>query len=241
MKRTAFLLSAAVSFIFLTSTNSACLYTMETVDGNGNVVRQDRNVSPFRAIQVGSSFEVSLVQGDKESVVVEADENLMEYIVTEVRGHTLIAGTEKNLRNYDRLRLIVTFRELDQIDARGAVKIYGDDTLTFEDLSLEASGATEVILDLEAYSLSLGSSGASHLRLAGRCRTASLESSGASSLRADDLETEEFMLNISGAGEASVFVTKTLDVSVSGASHVKYKGNPQMIRQKTSGASSISN
>lgn len=214
---------------------------MEAVDGNGQVIRQDRSVSPFRAIQVGGSFEVNLVQGDKESVVVEADENLMEYIVTEVRGHTLIVETEKNLRNYDRLRLIVTFRELDQIDASGAVNVYGDDTLTFEDLSIEASGATEVTLDLEASSLSLNSSGASHIRLAGSCLTASLESSGASGLKADDMETEEFMLNISGAGEASVFVTKTLDVNVSGASHVRYKGNPQTIRQETSGASSISN
>jgi hypothetical protein len=240
MKRAIYLFTAAVFFVFISASNSACLYMMESEDGNGNVVKQERDVSPFRAIRIGGAFEVSLIQGEKESLVIEADENLMEFIRTEVDGHTLIVETEKNLRNYDRLLLYITFRELEQIDVSGAVNLYGDNRLTFGDLTLETSGATEVTLDLEASSVSIGSSGASHLRLDGRCTEARLESSGASELKAGDLETEKFTLNISGAGEAVVFVTNTLDVNVSGAAHVKYRGSPQTIHQETSGASSIS-
>lgn len=240
MKRAIYLFTAALSLAFISASNSACLYMMESEDGNGHVVKQERDVSPFQAVRVGGSFEVSLIQGEKESLVIEADENLMEFISTKVDGHTLIVETEKNLRDYDRLRLFITFRELKLIDLSGAVNLYGDNKLSFGDLILETSGATEVTLDLEASSLSIGSSGASHIILEGRCPDASLESSGASELKAEDLETEKFTLNISGAGEATVFVTNTLDVSVSGASHIRYKGSPETIHQETSGASSIS-
>ncbi len=240
MKRAIYFIAAAVLTVFISASDSSCMYMIESEDGNGHVVKQERDVSPFRAIRIGGSFEVSLIQGDRESLVVEADENLMEFITAEVSGHTLIVSSEKNLRNYDRLRLFITFRELDLIDVSGAVNLYGDEKLTLDDLALEASGASEVNLDLEASSLSVESSGASHISLAGRCREASLESSGASGLKAADLETEKFTLSISGAGEASVFVTNTLDVNVSGASHIKYKGNPPNIKKATSGASSLS-
>lgn len=240
MKRLIYLLPVIVFITFISASNSACLYLSESVDGNGNVVKQEREVSAFHAIRVGGAFEVSLIQGDKESLVIEADENLMEHIKTEVSGHTLVVETEGNLRNYDRLKLYVTFRELDLIDISGAVNVYGDDNLTFGDLTIETSGATELTLQLEASSLSIGSSGASKINLSGHCQNASLESSGASELMAGDLETEKFSLNISGAGESTVFVTNTLDVSVSGASQVRYKGNPQTINQETSGAGSIS-
>ena len=240
MKKSTYLLSAVVFFTFISASNSACLYLAESVDGNGHVIKQERDVSPFHAIRVGGSFEVSLIQGDRESLVIEADENLMDFIRTEVSGHTLVVETEGNLRNYDRLKLYITFRELELIDVSGAVNIYGDNTLTFGDLTIESSGATELTLDLEASSLSMELSGASEIDLAGHCRTANLESSGASELRAGNLETEKFTLNISGAGESTVFVTNTLDVNVSGASQVRYKGNPQTINQETSGAGSIS-
>jgi hypothetical protein len=66
-----------------------------------------------------------------------------------------------------------------------------------------------------------------------------IESSGASELNAENLETESTTLEISGAGDASVFVNSSLDINVSGAASVKYKGNPETINQSSSGAGSI--
>jgi hypothetical protein len=54
------------------------------VEGDGNVVKESRAVEGFTALQAGSAFEVFLLQGEEESLTIEADQNLMQYIVTEV-------------------------------------------------------------------------------------------------------------------------------------------------------------
>jgi len=52
--------------------------------GSGNVIRQERKVSSFNGIEVSGVFHVDLTQGTTNSVIVEADDNLMDIIRTEV-------------------------------------------------------------------------------------------------------------------------------------------------------------
>lgn len=228
-----------VCLVFTTS-NSSCIYTVDGVSGNGQVITQERNVGDFNAISVGGAFELILSQGEKEALVIETDENLMEFIITEVRGNELIIKTEKNLRNFKVLKAYVTFRELESMDFSGAVEVSSEGKLVFSDLAIEASGATEITMQMEAESISMDLSGASEINFSGYCKSATIESSGASELDALDFETEDLTMEISGAGEARVFVTQSIDVSVSGAADIRYKGNPHTVNQNTSGAGSIS-
>jgi hypothetical protein len=55
--------------------------------GNGNVIKQERKVSAFNAIEVSGAFDVYLSLGSAQSVIVEADENLMPLIRTAVSGN----------------------------------------------------------------------------------------------------------------------------------------------------------
>ncbi|MEL6194478.1 MAG: DUF2807 domain-containing protein, partial [Bacteroidota bacterium] len=57
----------------------------QTVRGNGEVVRQNRNIDGFEAVAVGGAFNVYISQGSDYKVTVEADENLLDHISTEVR------------------------------------------------------------------------------------------------------------------------------------------------------------
>ena len=50
---------------------------------------------------------------------------------------------------------------------------------------------------------------------------------------------ETYDIEISGAGEAQINVTKKIAAEISGAGTVKYKGSPSEIDQNVSGAGSI--
>jgi hypothetical protein len=56
---------------------------------SGNVVTEDRQVSGFDGIAFDGIGELIITQGDTESLTVQADENVMPHIVTEVRGSEL--------------------------------------------------------------------------------------------------------------------------------------------------------
>ena len=76
----------------------SCFYDdSEKISGNGNVVKQDREVSSFNSINASGVFNIYFAQGDKESLVVEADENLIPYLETKVEDNTLFIDVKKHI------------------------------------------------------------------------------------------------------------------------------------------------
>jgi len=232
-------MTVLIAFLMLASTSlmGGCIPFGEK--GNGNVVKQDRDVSGFTSIEVSGAFTVYLYQGSSESLKVEADENLMEYIKTEVKGDRLEIYTEnKTIQKFTKMNIYLTFEELEMIDISGAVEIIGEDMMKFDELDLDGSGASEISLHMEVGVLNADFSGASEIELIGEAKSVSFEFSGASEIDAYDFVIEHCELDVSGASEARIHVTGNLEVDVSGAASVKYKGSPS-VESDVSGAGSV--
>ncbi len=229
----------ALSLMFglVTLASSSCMF-MQGVDGNGKVVKETRNVSNFDAIKIGGAFEVYLSQGSSEGLVIEADENLMDLIKTEVRGGTLVIDTKENIRNAKDLNLFITFRDLEKMDLSGAVEVKSDGKLKFDDLTIDGSGASEIELELETDKLICDFSGASEIELTGSANYCSIDNSGASEITAYNFVVKEYLIEISGAGDAKIHCTEILKARISGAASIRYQGNPK-VDSRVSGAGSI--
>lgn len=218
---------------------TACTYAFDGVKGNGNVIKQERSVSDFTGIEVGGAFDVYLTQGDKYEVIVEADENLMDIIETEVRGGILKISTSDEIRDADEMNIYITFKTLDDLDFSGACEVESTNKLKFDELNLECSGASDVRLTFSAGELDLDCSGASQIELLGSAGEVSLDLSGASKLDAIEFEIEELDADVSGASSGKVMVTREISADVSGASSFRYKGDPSISDVDVSGAASF--
>lgn len=209
---------------------------------NATAARQDRQVRNFNKIEVSGAFHVTLTQGAAEKLTIEADEDIMPKIITEVKGGTLIIRLENNahLRNSGELNIELTFINLDGIDLSGAVKLEGSNLMKFEKLEIEGSGASKTELNLSATMLECDLSGASEISLKGNAPVLEVELSGASNMDAETFMTRTCNLSCSGASKARVYVTETLKVEGSGATYVSYKGNPASVESDMSGASKLS-
>lgn len=228
---------AAIFLFIATLMTSGCMY-LTGVDGNGNVIKETREVKSFSAIHVGGAFNIILTQGDTESLTVEADENLQPIIRTQVRENTLEISSEENIRNSKALNIYINFRDLDKMDISGACDISGTSPLRFDRLNFEASGASEIDLELTANFLLCDFSGASEINFSGQAGECEIEVSGASEISAYDLVVEELELRASGASDAKVHATKSLKVTTSAASSVRYMGDP-VVDSNISGAGSL--
>ncbi|MCX6248795.1 MAG: DUF2807 domain-containing protein [Bacteroidetes bacterium] len=207
--------------------------------GSGNVIRQERKVSSFNGIEVSGAFDVILTQGTSVSVFVEADDNLMDLIRTDVRGTTLVIENKKPIQHSKSLKVFITFTELKSVEMSGAVNIESQGKLTLPELMLSSSGASDAKLDLDVQKLGIECSGGSKLKLTGSAKEVHVDASGAIDLFAFDLMAETYKLGISGAGKAEINVSKELDVEISGAATVRYKGTPSKNVQDISGAGSV--
>lgn len=224
-----------VIVVFTTNTTQA---RKNKVWGNGDVVKETRDVRSFDAIDVSSSFKVELTQSDEESLVIEADENILEHIYTEVIGGTLKIYTKGNIRKVNTMRAYISFKNIDEIELSGACIVKGMNKMKFSDFTIDASGASEVELSLTANRIRLDLSGSTEIDFAGYADELAIDASGASDIRAFDFEVKDCLVDASGASTIKVFVTENLEVESSGATTVKYKGRPS-IDIDASGASSV--
>lgn len=240
-KKTKKAISIFIAFLLMSSTGlmGGCIPVPDRgVKGDGNVVKEDRKIESFTSLEVSGAFQVYLYQGKTESLTVEADQNLMQYIKTVVKGDKLEIYTDESISRPTKLNIYLTFEELEMIDISGAVSIKGDEKMTFGELNMDGSGASEIKLIMDVAVLDADFSGASEIELTGQAQSARFDISGASEIDAYDFIIESCELEVSGAAEVKINVTGNLDVEVSGAASVNYKGSPK-VQSDISGAGSL--
>ena len=211
-----------------------------SIKGDGNILAENRDVAEFHSIKVYGGYEVFLRQSDDYHILVEADENLHSNIITEVSHGVLTIRNEGRLKSSDDMKLYITAPNFRAIEAHGAVEIESEESIHGESMEIKVSGAAEIDLELEVENLSAHFSGAGDVELEGKAKRADVSISGAGKLEAYNLRTEEVKVSISGAGYAEVFASESLNVGVSGAGSVRYRGNPSSVSKSISGAGSVS-
>ena len=223
------------------STTSCHWIDGERIRGNGTIKTQVVNEKGFRHIDVSGAMKVYVKQDSLESVKVVTDENLLEYVEVYVSKTTLIIKEKEgyNLKPSDGVKIYVSGPEFRHLEASGASSFYSENKLTgSEEVYIDLTGASHASLDVNAPKVSFDLTGASELDVKGQTKDLRIEASGASHIKCFDLQSENASVNLSGAGSAEVFASVKLDADVSGAAHVRYKGNPA-VSQDVSGAGSV--
>ncbi len=212
------------------------------VTGSGAVVTVESGVTDFDALDVSHAFEVDVTQGPGYRVVVSIDENLEQYLQLEKRGSTLIIGLEPgrayNLSNAT-LEAEITMPALAGARLSGAasMKVTGFESTT--ELELSLSGSSGLDGGIEAGDVQFDVSGSSEVTLTGSGQDATIDVSGSSRLDLSDFPVEDADVGASGASTAIVNVSGRLDARASGASNIRYLGDPNLGDIDTSGASSV--
>jgi hypothetical protein len=209
------------------------------IAGNGDVQEETRALKPYTKIVASGAYEIILSQKEEHNARVKADANLLPYIETRVEGNTLYLKTTETIRKAETLQIYLSAKELEEIELSGAVEFTTLGTLTAQDLDFDCSGAVEVNMAVKVEDLDCTFSGASQVDLSGTATNVQVSASGASELNWYELEIEDLEIEASGACDAEVFVTRTLSAQLSGASELKYKGQPKIEKSNISGASEL--
>lgn len=214
-----FILALVIGVIFSGGCGFGGINNLSSIQGSGNAKTETRNVDDFNKVDASGAINVEIVAQKDFGVSIEADDNLLQSIKTEVSGDTLKIYSEDGISPKTQINVKISMPEIVGLEISGA----------------SSANVSSVKTDL----IELKANGASKVRIDGQVIKLRAEASGASKIDAEGLIVEDADVDASGASSATILATEEVDLDASGASKIAYVGEPKRIKQNASGASSI--
>lgn len=206
----------------------------EVIEGNGKMISREVNVSSFDALKASGVYELRLSQGSKESVRIEADENLQEYFNVRNEGHQLVIDMEKlknkNLKSKNKMKVYITFKNLKEMELKTVGNVNSDQQLSFDNLELNNKSVGHIELNMNVNKLDLQNKSVGNVKLSGKAQEAMVKNNGVGTIHAGDFVVQNMNIENNGVGSAEVNAEASLKVKDSFLGKVQNRGKAQMKR-----------
>ena len=214
----------------------------QVVVGSSNIISQEKQLSAYDRIEVLGSYDVIFTDGEVGKIKINAPDNILPLIQTEVSDGLLKIGAEKN--RYKVKEPIIIYvpvnSRLKQVDIKGSADIYSEKNLETKTLNVGIYGSGDARLAVDVFSLALEVVGAGDIRVSGRAKDLSIDISGSGDVEVPNLKAEKAVININGSGGVSAYVTENVDISIAGSGDVTIKGNPKKVKRIINGSGRVS-
>lgn len=230
-----------IVLLFISTIFASCGVDMfNRIDGNRNVVSEKRKINDdFTRVKVSSGIDLYITQGNSVSLTVEADENLHEYIVTEVHGDQLKIYIDGNVWRAKARKVYLTVTTLEELKATSGSDVFSQGTIKATDLEVSTSSGADMRIEVDAENVVSHSSSGSDLRISGTSRTHNTSASSGSSIHAYGLESKDVTAKVSSGADIGVYASESIDARASSGGDIRYKGNPEKVNKKTSSGGGV--
>jgi hypothetical protein len=224
--------------IILAATFTSC----QKINGKGEVVRTSRTVTGYSGIELSMDATVYFTQGNFYSLEIEAQENLVEYIETEINGNDIAIREQHGifLGKHDPIRIYITAADISSLAVSGSGIITVNGDWSGNDLSTTISGSgTIAVSSLKCNKVSSDISGSGNIEInGGLCNYEDFSISGSGSIDMRMVECDTTYADIIGSGDIYASIVKLLDARISGSGNIYYLGTPA-INTHISGSGNI--
>lgn len=214
------------------------------VSGNGDVTTITRSTNDYDAVACAGFMDFILVKGNEGNIKIEGEENLLEYIVTEVKDNKLIVKVENgvNLKTSWNKGIVITipFEDINYVSLAGSGDVWNKDLIKENDFKVSLSGSGDLNLKVETKNLDSSITGSGDITIVGSTDNLKTGVTGSGDFHGFDLDSNNTEAYVTGSGDVSVVSNNMLKAKVTGSGDIEYKGNPEKEDTKVVGSGSIS-
>ena len=207
---------------------------------------EDRHLTGFHAVDAGGSFDVYITQGSAESVKVEAPDNIIAHIITEVDNGILKVYNKNDngfhwgdIFNHKKIVVYVVAKDLNAISLSGSGDVSFKEGLRTNALKIRVSGSGDMYGRVDVKNLESGISGSGDVKLSGHADNSAVNVSGSGDYEARGLVTMNTIVHVSGSGDASINASNSVSASISGSGDVRYTGGAKSVSSSKSGSGDV--
>jgi Putative auto-transporter adhesin, head GIN domain len=216
----------------------------ETIKGNGEIKKETRELSNFTSLSSQGSMNVQIAYGNSNSIIIEADENLLPYIETSVENGKLSIKSKKNvnLKTSSKMNVYVSMTKINSLQLSGSGNINGDGAFSNDaKTDMAVSGSGNLTLNFDTFKdLDLSISGSGNIEMKGnRTNSISAHISGSGNIDCSNISSSDVDAKISGSGNVKVYASNSIDAKISGSGNVFYKGDAAKISSKVAGSGKV--
>jgi len=212
------------------------------VVGSGNLVTNEEFFSDFSSVDAASGFKLEISQSNSYSILIEADDNALEYIDVRKSGDTLVIGVELGYNfKLVTLNAEITMPELHSLELSGGAKVILEGFNATNQFSVNLSGGSTLRGEFAtSKDVNLDLSGGSVLtELVGEANDLIIDASSGSVLDLSNFAVHDASVELSGGSISTINLDGRLDADLSGGSQLWYIGDPILGNIETSSGSNI--
>ena len=236
MKKFPIVLVVAAFVLFLT----AC--QKETIQPSATITTVEKNITDFNAVEVAGDFEVFITSGAAtESVTVEANENLQEFITVEKEDNTLEIKMKGNINinGNETTKVYISTKEIIDYKVAGDAVIQLENEMVTNKVNIDLGGDAQMNGGLSVQEMVVTIGGDAQLNLSGEVDAFDLKIAGDGRVKDYDLICNKLDAELAGDSEVFITVIETINVTAAGESILHFKGTGEIRNQFTSGDAKI--
>lgn len=210
-----------------------------SIVGSGHLVTLTPDFKNFKKIYLSHSFRARIEKGSASSVKIETDDNIEQYVRASQTDDEIHIGLEDNSYSNVTLTVVIVTPDLSLINVSGAASVTLNGFNLSHSLEIVSSGSCILNGTLNAADVVMKLSGGTIVNFTGGADDLQVEGSGGTVLRLLNFPVKTCKASLSGGSVSDVSVSDTLEVTLSGGSVFRYRGNPVMRLVSVSGGSTI--
>lgn len=230
-----------MKYLLLLLIASATVTSCTSVSGNGNVQDEKRDLTAIHTVKTSGSINVEVKSGNAYSLVVENDENLIPYVITEIDDGVVNIHYKYgySIRG-DHAKVTVTGPAFSHLVTSGSADITSDGVIRSPgEIEINTSGSGNINVSVDAPSIKATGSGSGNISLSGRTRDFQCRVSGSGDIKCSNLKCENADIRVSGSSDVHVYASVSLKVHVTGSGNVYYAGNPAVPEIHITGSGTV--
>ncbi|HMC00882.1 MAG TPA: head GIN domain-containing protein [Flavobacteriaceae bacterium] len=242
--KTLFKKQHAIFTLILLFTLSLNAQSNKTIKGNGKVSTKTIKTGDYDGIKCAGSMDYILVSGTEGTITLEGEENLLDYIVAEVKDNTLKVKVKKNFNlktsKNKTIKITIPFKDISSVALAGSGDLWNEDKISANSLEVALAGSGDLTLDIETSDVEGKIAGSGDLTLKGNTNNLVAKIAGSGDFHGFGLQANNTEVSVAGSGDAEVVSNKSIKARVAGSGDIAYKGNPEKEDNKVSGSGDIS-
>ena len=197
------------------------------ITGSKKVITEERNITEkFEAVKVSTGIKLFITQGSKKTLIIEADDNIISILKTEVVDGVLNIYFDKIVRNAKSKQVHLTIPTLNSLKATSGASAKSKGSLSGENIIVSASSGSNIDISLNYKKIDCSGSSGSDVDIAGECGDVNLNASSGAGIGAKNLNSKNADVSASSGAGITINVSEKISASASSGGNITYYGNP---------------